>query len=58
MVVVAAIGLFLAVVIVVGFIILIASRDDPMGLGRTVHQSFTRGLGTIFGAREPSDRQG
>lgn len=46
-----------AMVVVVGLLALVASRDDPMGLGRTVQQSFTKGLDTIFGDRKPRDHR-
>lgn len=43
-------------VVVAAIVAMIASRDDPIGLGRTNVRSFTTGLGTIFGSRSPGSR--
>ena len=50
-------GAMVALVVIIGLLALVASRDDPMGLGRTVQQSFTKGLDTIFGDRKPRDHR-
>ena len=44
----------LAIVAFVGIVVVFALLADPMGIGRTVNRSFTRGLGSIFGRRASS----
>jgi hypothetical protein len=55
MIYIAVISLAVGVVVAVAALVMITTRDDPMGLGRTNQQAFTKGMGSIFGGpKKPS----